>query len=118
MRLVVHSVFGALLLTFANAAFAASEVTYGPGCFKCNVETTFYGAANDTCEQVANNSSGDGIYCKEQALMMNHFCVPTGGGCYYTEVSGGGGGGANNGGGSNGPRNDTGGCSAEYASCG
>jgi len=107
------------LLSIANAALASGEVTYGPGCFKCDIQTTFYGAAAETCYQVANNSNGEGTYCKEQSLMMNRWCVTTGGACYYTEVSGGGGGGGgNNGGGSNGPRNDTGACSAEYESCG
>ena len=118
MRFILRSVFAVLLLSAASAAFAAGEVTYGPGCFKCAIDTTFYGAASETCSQVPNNSSGDGIYCKEQSLMLNRWCVTTGGACYYTEVTGGGGGGGNQGGDGGGPRNDTGGCSAEYASSG
>lgn len=115
---LLRLLFLALLMTGVVVA-RGDETTYGPGCYKCREHTTIFGAADDSCEHVANNTAGDGIYCTEQQLVFSQWCRVTGGGCYYTEVTGGGGGGGGTGtGGETGPRNETGGCSAEYASCG
>ncbi|HKO01625.1 MAG TPA: hypothetical protein VJ032_08035 [Thermoanaerobaculia bacterium] len=40
------------------------------------------------CVQVANNSSGDGIYCRTYYTGMAKDCETSGGACYCIEVTG------------------------------
>jgi hypothetical protein len=89
------------------------------GCLKCDYDTTIFGAPNDRCKQVANDSWGDGIYCDEEQLLFSRMCAVSGGACYYHETTGGGGGGGGTGGGTGGGgvRNADGSCPPEYEYC-
>jgi hypothetical protein len=87
-----------MLLSFVVAAFVVialpSEGEAGAqshaGCYDCRYSFVWGDpfSADAECVQVANNSFGDGIYCRTYFTGMAKDCEATGGGCYYIEVNG------------------------------
>lgn len=110
--LVVGIIISTALYTPTVRAGATTEEYLG--CLVCKDTSTGVIGHYETCHQVGDGEYGQ-IRCKEIVTTMFGFCEAGGGACYNIVVVGGGGGGGTYGG--TNQRNDTGGCSAEYAWC-
>ncbi|HET7434314.1 MAG TPA: hypothetical protein VFN10_06325 [Thermoanaerobaculia bacterium] len=122
-RAFVFLVVTAVALMAAPSAFA---------CYHCNVQpatttingVTYYYQTGGCGTPMSNSWGNEDCHTEYQVIAGGQLqtvveCDEYGYACYYTEVGGGGGGGGGgyDDGGGIGYRNDTGACSAEYASC-
>lgn len=82
------------LLTLLTVAASASTA---PGCYVCEREERYNYIWYERCQQVSDNSSGTGIYCKERYTSLGssipgtseqyYTCTTSGGACYYIVVT-------------------------------